>query len=651
MIKFKNDIMAFGNFFNKLKGGYLYSDNFNNLCKCLDLSKNSIRNIQKNCKDNEDFDEIISLVYDEIKQEKLNQEFQYTGSLKKYINNFYYEVYIIDETKWEDIKNKLICEINIRKINCFYHLEKSFYDILECDKIWIAKSNILMKVIYYLFEGYSFPESIEHFLIKDIINTFRNNPLCFNEIRKYFFESMNEISYKPSIKLGDFSFNEVHSFNFMVENKALTNFFNELLPYDHYDEYKYLYVQIIHIDGEDYFLLLTIADDNDRGFKLKIWDFSKNYFIHSDLIENNLALFANFDWEVKNKFGNYVNQDFYKIDLKNDKISIKKTDSFNIVTYSNSNICNECIMLEPFVKKDKRYKFQEKNYDKGNIKEIVLEKPFSDEFLELLSLLNLKLSYGYQLQRLIHQDYNHDDIYYLLNRKVLKNENISEDILSKEDLYNFLIDYQIKCILYGCENSWDEIKKDLMRKIDLNIIKSTYDLSLNFRNNQLVKSNTLKKFKGNILKAQIDSLCEFRDVDKNKYGVKLAQYLVNKEIYSNELYKFFDNNLNENYDKMPESLSEAIEYLIVNNSQEFVDMIYNMDKEDMIKFHFTLGMWIRNDFGINGWENEALLGDLKSKLRADGYSSEILYALWDYVQENYDDIIENTEFTNSIKYV
>lgn len=640
--------MGLRNFFKKKREGYLYSDNFDSLCICFNLSKKNIQNIRNNCNDSKNLDEIALLIYDEIKKEELSHDFQYSGYLKKYINNYYYEVYIIDENKWDDIKNKLICEINIGKINCLYHLEKSFYNTLECGRIWIAKSYILMKIINYLFYDFSFPDTIEHFLIKDIINTYRKNPLCFNEIRQYLFESVNEISYKPLIKLSNFTFDEFYSSNFMVENKTLVNFFCELLPYDYYDEYKYLYVKKIPIDGEDYFLLLTVADFIDRGFKLKVWDLSKNYFIHSDLIENNLALISNFDWEVKNKFGNYVNQDFYKINLKSDKISIKKAESFNIISYSNSNIINECIMLEPFIKKEHTYKFSQKNHDKSNIREIIMEKPFGNEFLEILSALNLKISKGYQLQRIIHPDYSIDEIYYKLNQIILKNENISNKALSKNDLNKFLIDYQIKCILYGCENNWDEIKKDLTENIDYNVIKSTKDLIFNFENNSLLKSDDIKKFKGNILKAQIDSLCEFRNADKNKYGVKLAQYLEDKEIYSNNLYKFFDNNLNENYNKMPESLSEAIDYLIVNTSREFVDRIYNMDKKCMAEFHFTLDMMIKNDFGLNNMENEALLKELKPNLLVDGYYGEIFYALWEYVQKNYEDIIENTEFKNTI---
>ncbi|WP_405268026.1 DUF6794 domain-containing protein, partial [Methanobrevibacter sp.] len=94
--------------------------------------------------------------------------------------------------------------------------------------------------------------------------------------------------------------------------------------------------------------------------------------------------------------------------------------------------------------------------------------------------------------------------------------------------------------------------------------------------------------------------------------------------------------------------AEAIDYLVVNTSRGFIDAIYEMDKRETGSLHFSLGMWIRNEFGLNGRKNRGLLRDLEFDLWADGYSSQILDALWDYVQENYDDIVENTEFTNSI---
>lgn len=103
---------------------------------------------------------------------------------------------------------------------------------------------------------------------------------------------------------------------------------------------------------------------------------------------------------------------------------------------------------------------------------------------------------------------------------------------------------------------------------------------------------------------------------------------------------------------MPQSINEAIDYLIKNSSKEFIDYLYNIPQRDVSMFHFSLGMIIRNEFGIIDYSNIRLIDEInesKYGRRAvfdDDYSNALLKELWDYVQENYDDIISNTKFKN-----
>ncbi len=121
-----------------------------------------------------------------------------------------------------------------------------------------------------------------------------------------------------------------------------------------------------------------------------------------------------------------------------------------------------------------------------------------------------------------------------------------------------------------------------------------------------------------------------------------------------KIREFLDEFINSYDFSKPQTLEEAIQYLIENSSREFIDEVYNSKQSDVSGLHFSLGMYIRNEFGINGRSNVRLLNDLsKSKydsfsLWSDGDSDTILREFYDYVQEHYDEIIRNIEFNDSI---
>ena len=639
--------MKLNNLIKRSKGGYLFSNDFYNLAKCLELSDEDIKDLKRESPDN--LDEIVLLIYDKIYQSP-SKDFVFDGELIDKIDDYYYYAYIIDEDKWEDIKNKIMVEIEIGKINSCYYFDKSFFSSFERDKVWTAGAVILMRILNYLLNDYILGDAETNFIFKEMINIHRNSPLYFNTIKDDFKECVEKLSAKPLIKFGDYSLKDHNSY-FIVETE-LFDFvdglmFNEDSPDDF--DFRYLFVYRESFNLEMYYIVINSCFTNGDGefyFRNKE-NFSDYYLIHENLLKDSLALRTNFDWDFLEVYDDYVEYNFYEHEFESIKPSSKDYDSFKLNTYVNDedNVVVNC--LYPYEKEDENLSYEKEDYDSSNLKEVILQKPFSKEYLEILSLLDFKLSYASQIQNLVEKDDTKEDIYFYFNMKIQQIENVTRDILPKDELKSLLFDYEIKTILLHCEDNWDEIKKDLEAKIDSKKILSTYDLSFDYGNQPLVKGGALKRFKANILQAEINSLIEFREVDWG-CGLKLAYYLRDLDIYSNDLYKYFDRNLNDDYNPMPQSLAEAIDYLVVNTSRGFIDAVYEMDKREMGSLHFSLGMWIRNEFGLNGWKNLGLLNDLEVDLWADGYSSQILDALWDYVQENYDDIIENTEFTNSI---
>lgn len=119
------------------------------------------------------------------------------------------------------------------------------------------------------------------------------------------------------------------------------------------------------------------------------------------------------------------------------------------------------------------------------------------------------------------------------------------------------------------------------------------------------------------------------------------------------LLKFEDMNLLDKIEeKHPQSMKDAVRYLICNLNQEEIDEIYerSMNRYEDSN-HFYLGMWIRNEFGLNEKINSKLVYDCyKSKYNdsgigkmgplwmADAASPVILKELWAEVHKNYDKI-------------
>jgi hypothetical protein len=78
-------------------------------------------------------------------------------------------------------------------------------------------------------------------------------------------------------------------------------------------------------------------------------------------------------------------------------------------------------------------------------------------------------------------------------------------------------------------------------------------------------------------------------------------------------------------DEMPQSIQQAVDILLVVLTEKQLTDIAAMKEHELTNLHFSIGMWIRNQFGL--WSaNEALLKDTGA-FDPDSASSVIIDAL------------------------
>ena len=88
--------------------------------------------------------------------------------------------------------------------------------------------------------------------------------------------------------------------------------------------------------------------------------------------------------------------------------------------------------------------------------------------------------------------------------------------------------------------------------------------------------------------------------------------------------------------RQPETVAEAVDQLMELLSGEEKLAIAVMPEEDLINLHFTLGMMIRNAFGLHGEESKLLdscnqtmhPGALYNSVHPDDASGVIIGELW-----------------------
>ena len=81
----------------------------------------------------------------------------------------------------------------------------------------------------------------------------------------------------------------------------------------------------------------------------------------------------------------------------------------------------------------------------------------------------------------------------------------------------------------------------------------------------------------------------------------------------------------------PSTVEEAVERLIEELPEESKEQLRRMEKDDLIRTHFALGMWIRNHYGL--WHGNTTLKEDAGADHADSVSMIIIERLWERLRE------------------
>ena len=514
----------------KYRYRYLFSSDFNNLCLALDFLPEDIDEIKQktyNLDKESDIEKSIALIiYDQILKNKENPKkkthdtSRYYRRLSDYKGSsqveFFYQVYIKDKNRWEDIRNKIEVGIDSGKINNDYLFEKECSHELELiskNDVDNALDTIYLHEIQYLINSHNLNEDVGDYIFKDACLEHYANPLYFDSVKKKFEETLEFVETEPAIEVKNWDIITLWLSYLIVDNEKLATFIDEFIDrtdeiYDA-DESRYLFTFPSYLGLEMVFYVITCG--YDRSYKYR-FDFSNIFIIKKGLIEDSNSLLVHQNSKLAQHFEDYIEEDFKKCrDINLKKCETKLYDNFEVTTFRNSDDNKTWHIFDVLNKKSEKIS----DYNQEDLYEIASQKPLSKEFLQLISSLNFDIDFAYWIQNTAEDS---DEVLYWINKKILEDMDYSRNILSADELLNKLDGLYTKTILKFKENKWDEIKESLISKISSGEIKSSYDLQFNF--SQMLHSS----FKINILNAQIEAILDFKELDYS-YSEKLAFYL------------------------------------------------------------------------------------------------------------------------------
>ena len=459
-----------------------------------------------------------------------------------------------------------------------------------------------------------------------------------SNIREWILDYLKEISRKN--KLDDESpqtIGEVMDFIIINSNKDLIDFI-----YDH-DEFKNNNEVGCHDDFRNLvnFISKYFNFENKPNLMMECFNSKYNDLKYSYTIKN-------YDYE-KDKIVVYMGDDeedrnAVTINLDHDDFSNYRFGALTSSRFDALVILNEL-----------REKIQ-KDYDniiKINFKERLVETP--DDFYILDEIDDYSLNF---LEKLFLKE-KYDDLikYYNLSKEQgqeIKDACYVYCFKYKNNDSELIREYHI----IDCFELYFRDHYNFLLNKDKKPLEKFYEYSKYKKLDELTKDYQIRKyFKSNL---ENEELCEILYTELNKrnlldYWDCIDLYKKGNSLNSEEKIKEFLDEFEEYYDfSKPQSLKESIDYLIENSTRDFIDYVYNSEQEDVADLHFSLGMYIRNKFGIFDRSNTKLLSNLHESryytlsLWADDDSDIILREFYDYVQENYDDIIKNTKFKNKI---
>jgi hypothetical protein len=84
-------------------------------------------------------------------------------------------------------------------------------------------------------------------------------------------------------------------------------------------------------------------------------------------------------------------------------------------------------------------------------------------------------------------------------------------------------------------------------------------------------------------------------------------------------------------EELPSTIEKAVKYLLDRMPEADKETLKNTAEDDLIRFHFGLGMYIRNQLGLWG-TNKKLLDSFSGVYHPDDLSMEIIEAIWKELQ-------------------
>lgn len=148
-----------------------------------------------------------------------------------------------------------------------------------------------------------------------------------------------------------------------------------------------------------------------------------------------------------------------------------------------------------------------------------------------------------------------------------------------------------------------------------------------------------------------------KQYDDEIFKENLTGLYVKKDISYTELRKYCKD---EDYlsiveKQYPQSISEAVDTAVDILDAENIISIKKQEKSTFGNYvHFGLGLFMRNNFGINGGKARGLLEDFRNNFKwrfyqSDDVSGYLCDRIWDEIQENFDEIMKTKEDAQPVR--
>lgn len=251
------------------------------------------------------------------------------------------------------------------------------------------------------------------------------------------------------------------------------------------------------------------------------------------------------------------------------------------------------------------------NYAKKIIQELFGDNELSTDYLELLRKYGLTEDQGLIIKE----------------KTILSVSHIPAEVEDYEMLLFTIDEFRDKFIKVYSELNDNEINLD-----KLNDYKP-YELYWQITNDQEKTRTIIKSYTGEDYLNEIflKDLLSFNLLGKYSWVLKILINTPSKELTKIDIRKYFlkkfeeINLLDKIEEKHPQSMKDAVTHLITNLDKKLIEKIKN-NENCTLEENLFLGMYIRNEFGLNEKINSNLVYDCYcSKYNVNVYEMMVLY--------------------------